>query len=167
VARFAETVLDMARGTWNGPTRLGPFSFAVMAACTIAPVVGPPEPATRPVRSFEISALRETGILDRLLHREIGVGRTVAHEAHQAAVDQLLDVELQGAGDLAAEAQVAILRHELDARLAFLQRLRDLGGVVADRGDDAEARDDDAPHQTAAAGGAASFTRPTFMSIAS
>ncbi len=39
----------------NGPTFLGPFSLVISAACTIAPVVGPPEPATTPVRSFEIS----------------------------------------------------------------------------------------------------------------
>ena len=40
VARLADTVLDMARGTMNGPMRLGPFSLAVIADWTIAPVVG-------------------------------------------------------------------------------------------------------------------------------
>ena len=52
---MADTVLDMAFGTMNGPTLLGPFSLVIRAACTIAPVVGPPEPATTPVRSLEIS----------------------------------------------------------------------------------------------------------------
>ena len=46
----------MALGTTKGPTFLGPFSLVIRAACTIAPVVGPPEPATTPVRSLEISA---------------------------------------------------------------------------------------------------------------
>ena len=44
----------------------------------------------------------KTGVLDRLLHGEVGVGRAVAHEAHKAPVDQLFRIELQGAGDLAA-----------------------------------------------------------------
>ena len=56
VARLADTVLDMARGTMNGPMRFGPFSLAMIADCTMAPVVGPPDPATTPVRSLEISA---------------------------------------------------------------------------------------------------------------
>ena len=90
--------------------------------------------------------LAEARVGDRLLHGEIGVGRAVAHEAAQAAVDQLVDVDLQRAGDLAAEAELRVLRHELDAGLAVLQRLRDLGGVVADRGDDAQAGDDDTLH---------------------
>jgi hypothetical protein len=52
---LADTVLDMA-GHHERPDRLGPFSLAMIADWTMAPVVGPPEPATRPVRAFEISA---------------------------------------------------------------------------------------------------------------
>jgi hypothetical protein len=91
-------------------------------------------------------AVGQAGVGDRLLHGEVGVGGTIAHEAHETAVDQLLDVHLERAGDLAAEAEVAILGHELDAGCAVLQRFRDLGGIVADRGDDTEAGDDDALH---------------------
>ena len=52
----------------------------------------------------------------------------------------------QRAGDLAAEAQFAVLRHQFDAGLAVPQGLRDLGGIVSDRGDDTEAGNDDAFH---------------------
>ena len=58
----------------------------------------------------------------------------------QAAVDQLVDVDLERAGDLAAKAEFAVLRNELDAGLAVPQRARHLGGIVADRRDDAQAR---------------------------
>ncbi len=56
VARQALTVEDMPRVTMNGPMRLGaPRSITVWnAACRLA-VLGPPEPAIRPVRSFETS----------------------------------------------------------------------------------------------------------------
>ena len=33
---MAETVLDIARGTMNGPTRFGPFSLAMMADCSVS-----------------------------------------------------------------------------------------------------------------------------------
>src|ERR1700741_1350818 len=53
----AEQVDDIARGTWNGPTRFGPLagSRAVSADCTMARVDGPPEPMIRPVRSLTMS----------------------------------------------------------------------------------------------------------------
>ena len=56
------------------------------------------------------------------------------------------DVDLRPAVHLAAEAVLGVLRREADARAAGLQRRRDLLGVVADRGDDAEAGDHDAAH---------------------
>ena len=53
--RHAATVLDMVRGTMYGPTRRAPFSRSVSAASTVLAVEAPPEPATSPVRGFEIS----------------------------------------------------------------------------------------------------------------
>src|ERR1700759_3019113 len=57
VESTAEQVDDMARGTWNGPTRFGPLagSRAISAEVTIALVDGPPEPMIRPVRSLTMS----------------------------------------------------------------------------------------------------------------
>ena len=45
----------MHLGTINGPTRLGPLSRATSNACSKLAVLGPPDPATRPVLGVEIS----------------------------------------------------------------------------------------------------------------
>jgi hypothetical protein len=127
----------MARGTMNGPTFFGPFSLVIRAAARSGDHPG------AIVRDLRVA---EACVGDRLFHREIGIGCAVAHEATQAAVDQLVDIELERAGDLAPEAEFLVLRHRLDAGLALLQRLRHLGGVVADRGDDSQAGDDDTFH---------------------
>jgi hypothetical protein len=118
---LAETVLDMARGTWKGPTRLGPFSLAVIGglhdgAGGRSARAG--DDAGALVADFGVAEAR---VGNGFLHGEVGVGRTIAHEAHQAAIDQFLGIELQRTGDLAAEADLLVLRHELDARLAVLQ----------------------------------------------
>src|SRR5216683_677665 len=76
----------------------------------------------------------------------ISAACTIAHETAQAAVDQLVDIHFERAGDLAAEAEIAVLGNELDAGFAVPERARHLGGIVADRRDDAQARDDDALH---------------------
>ena len=56
MARQAETVEHMQRVTMNGPMRFGlPFSSTVRCASNRLRVDGPPEPAIRPVRSFETS----------------------------------------------------------------------------------------------------------------
>src|ERR1700683_5842738 len=54
-ASGAEGEDDIAFGTANGPTRLGPLLRVMSAASTMARVDGPPEPMTMPVRSLEIS----------------------------------------------------------------------------------------------------------------
>ena len=53
VASVAEAVDDIAFGTANGPTRLGPFVRVMSAASTMARADGPPEPMTMPVRGLE------------------------------------------------------------------------------------------------------------------
>ncbi|MDT4813374.1 hypothetical protein FQZ97_463560 [compost metagenome] len=64
VARQAETVLLMVRGTRYGPMRLTPFSRRVSMASIWLMVEAPPEPATRPVRGLEIcSALRPESLM--------------------------------------------------------------------------------------------------------
>src|ERR1700683_4774543 len=55
VASVAEGEDNIAFGTANGPTRLGPLLRVISAASTMARVDGPPEPMTMPVRSLEIS----------------------------------------------------------------------------------------------------------------
>ena len=49
------SVVIIAFGTANGPTRRGPFSRVVWAAETITEVDGPPAPTMIPVRSLETS----------------------------------------------------------------------------------------------------------------
>jgi hypothetical protein len=87
VASVAEAVDDIAFGTANGPTRLGPFSRAVSAASTMVRVDGPPEPMMMPVRSLDDVAFLEAGVADRLIHGDVVPGRAAAVEAHGAAVD--------------------------------------------------------------------------------
>ena len=92
--RVAELVLDIVRGTMNGPIllRAEPFSRRSIGRLDlIARSTGPPEPMIQPgALALETSAFLEPRILDRFLHGEIVVGRPVAHEAAHAPVDRFV-----------------------------------------------------------------------------
>src|SRR5690606_18272613 len=67
-------------------------------------------------------------------------------EAPDLAVDVLVEVDLQGAMDVAAKAHVRVGIAELDPRPAGLERVQHLGFVVADAGDDTQSGDDNSAH---------------------
>ena len=75
-----------------------------------------------------------------------------------------IQIDLQAAMDMTAEAHLGVFGRIGDARLAALQRRRDLGLVVADRGNDPDAGDDDPAHVYAAL---SSVKRPTRNLVAS
>ena len=50
----------------------------------------------------------EPRIFESLLHRQIGVSRRIAHEAQNLAVDQLFEVQVDRAGDLATQPHIGI-----------------------------------------------------------
>ncbi|MNC95269.1 hypothetical protein D3C83_123480 [compost metagenome] len=79
-------------------------------------------------------------------------GRGVALEAALLAVDAGVQVDLGHAADVAAEAQLLVLRNELDAGTQVAQRVGDAGAVIAEAGNDAQAGDDDAFHGEALRG---------------
>ena len=108
VASVAEAVDDIALGTANGPTRLGPLLRVMSAASTMVRVEGPPEPMMMPVRSLEISLVFEAGVADRLLHGDVVPGGAAAEEAHGAAVDATCRIERRRAVHLAAEAELGV-----------------------------------------------------------
>src|SRR3990172_6446195 len=56
VARHADTVLLMVRGTWYGPTRRKPFARKVSADQTRLALDAPPEPAINPLRACDTAA---------------------------------------------------------------------------------------------------------------
>ena len=89
---------------------------------------------------------RQAGIGDRVLHRHVGVGGGIGHEASQLAIDARLEIDLGTPGDMAAETVFDLFRIDPDAGAALAQRSRDAGAVVAEAGRQAEAGDDDAFH---------------------
>jgi hypothetical protein len=105
---------------------------------------------------------RQARLRDRLLHRQVGICRRIAHEAQRAAVDLGLEVQGRSAADLATQAAFGIGRVEADAGATGLQAGRHVVEVVAQARHDALAGDDDAPHQKASV----DVNRPTFRSMA-
>ena len=53
---MADAVDDIAFGTANGPTRLGPLLRVMSAASTMVRADGPPEPMMMPVRTSDTSS---------------------------------------------------------------------------------------------------------------
>ena len=70
----------------------------------------------------------------------------VGVEAHGAAVDQGFRVQRRRAMHLAAKTKFGVFIGPDDAGARLAQRGENLLGVVADRGNNANACDDDAPH---------------------
>lgn len=145
VARQADTVLPMVRVTRYGPMRLTPFSRRVSMASIWFRVEAPPEPAIRPVRGWK-SVPSQAGVLDRLLHRQVGVSGGIAHEAEDLAIDQLFEVQVDRTGNVAAQAHLGVGRIEANAGPTRTE----VGGngvfVIAEAGNDAQTGDNDATH---------------------
>ncbi|MOA06412.1 hypothetical protein D3C78_1260440 [compost metagenome] len=90
--------------------------------------------------------LAQAGILDRLLHGQVGEGGGVTHEAVDLAVDQRFEVEVDGAGNLAAQPHVGIGLIEADTWAAGAQAGGNGLFVIAQAGHDAHPGDHDAAH---------------------
>ena len=105
---------------------------------------------------------RQTGLLDGLLHRQIRVGRRVAHETQRAAVDHRIERQLGAAAHLAAQAALGVDRVEAQARTPFAQAVRHVRAVVAQARDDALTGDDDSTHQKPSV----DVNKPTLRSVA-
>jgi hypothetical protein len=105
-----------------------------------------------PVRGLTMSLVSspesrlQPGIGDGLVHGDMVPGGAGGVEAHGAAVDELFGVERRRAVNLAAKAQLGVFFGPHDAGPRLAQRSRDFLDVVADRRDNADAGDDDAPH---------------------
>src|SRR5690625_1875007 len=91
-------------------------------------------------------ALAKAGVGDGLLHGNIIIGCSGTHEAQQAPVDVIFELDVKGAFDLTAKALFGIVFGKDNAGPAGAQRFHDLLAVVADTGDDAQTGDDDASH---------------------
>jgi hypothetical protein len=88
----------------------------------------------------------QAGVSDRVFHGQVGVGRSVADEAIDLAIDQLFEVEVDGAGNLATQTHFSIFRVEPDARAACTQVSGDGLFVIAQARNDAQTSDNDAAH---------------------
>ena len=99
-----------------------------------------------PVRSVGDFVGREAAVDDRLIHRDVVPGGAAAVEPHRPAVDHLFGAEGRRALDLGAKAEFGEFLGPRDAGFAGVKAGHHFLGVVADRGDDAHAGDDDAPH---------------------
>ncbi len=107
--------------------------------------------------------LVEAGVGDGVAHRQVGIRGGIAHEALELAVDQRVQVELDLAADLAAQADLGMVGQEGQARTAFAQRARYAVQIVAQATGDAHAGDDDATH---AQKPSVEVNRPTRRSLA-
>ena len=132
--------------TQYGPTRFTPFSRMMSAASTWFDDEAPPEPAMMPVRSFETSASVSPASAMAWLHRDVGEGRRIAHEAQLLAVDLCREIHVGAARHVAAEPHLGIFRDEADARAALAQRRGDGLLAVAQARYDSHAGDDDSAH---------------------
>ena len=117
----------------------------------MARVDGPPEPMISPVRSFDTSLGASPLSQDRLIHRDMVPGGSAAMKTHGAAVEEFFGLQARGALDLAAEAEFGVFLGARNAGLGLAQARQHFLRVVADRGDDPHAGDDDASHPFAPA----------------
>ena len=89
----------------------------------------------------------QPGILDRLLQGQVGIGRGVAHEALDLAVDvQRIHVQRHRAAHLAAHADFGVGRVEADARTTLAQMAGHAFQVIAEAGNQPHSGDHDAAH---------------------
>src|SRR5450830_1093844 len=88
----------------------------------------------------------QTGVGDGVFHGQVGVSRRVTDEAIDLAIDQLFEIEVNGAGNLATQTHFGIFRVEADARAACTQVSGDGLFVIAQARNDAQTSDNDAAH---------------------
>lgn len=88
----------------------------------------------------------QAGILDGILHGQVGVRGGMADEAVHLAVDQFFQIEVDGAGNLATQTHFGIFRVEADARAACPQVCGDGVFVIAQARNDAQTSDNNAAH---------------------
>jgi hypothetical protein len=89
---------------------------------------------------------RQTGVGNRLIHRDVVPGRAAAVKRIVAAIHQAFNVHRRHAVHLATEAKIDIILGGIDARFGSTQAFEHLIGGVANGGHDAHPGDDDTPH---------------------
>ena len=93
-------------------------------------------------------ALLQGGIGDGLAHRDIAVGRAVAHKAPQFAVNPRVQIDINRAMHMRAQAEFGIFGGARDAGDAVFERGQHLPPVIPDTRHDPHAGDND-PFQCA------------------
>ena len=93
-----------------------------------------------------MSLVLQPGIGDGLIHGDMVPGGAVGMEAHGAAIDQGFRIERRRAMHLTTKTKLGVFIGPDDAGARRAQRGENLVGVIADRGNNANAGDDDAPH---------------------
>ncbi|RMO46924.1 hypothetical protein ALQ40_101305, partial [Pseudomonas syringae] len=83
---------------------------------------------------------------DSVFHRQVGIGCRMADEAEDLAIDQLFQIQVDGAGNLAAQTHFGIFRVEADARAVSTQVSGDGLFVIAQAGNNTQTSDNDAAH---------------------
>ena len=107
-------------------------------------------------------AFVQAGIGDGVAHGHVAVGRCVAHETLELAVHLRVQVDLDLAADLAAQAGFGVVGQGDDAGAAVTQGAGDGIQIVAKAGRDAHAGNDDTTHQKLSV----EVNRPTRRSLA-
>jgi len=105
---------------------------------------------------------RQPGMGHRIARCDVGIGRGLAHETLQLAVDLRVQVNVHTAANLAAHANLGVVFQPGDAGALLAQGGRDGVQIIAQARGDAHSGDDDAPHQKFSV----EVNRPTFRSLA-
>ncbi|RMP28588.1 hypothetical protein ALQ26_05977 [Pseudomonas amygdali pv. lachrymans] len=90
--------------------------------------------------------LGKTRISDCVFHRQVGISCRMTDEAKDLAIDQLFQIQVDGAGNLAAQTHFGIFRVEADARAVSTQVSGDGLFVIAQAGNNTQTSDNDAAH---------------------
>jgi hypothetical protein len=122
-------------GTANGPTR-GTARTHDDAGPLVRDLIG-----------------RKAAVHDRLIHRDMAPSRSAAMEAHRPSIDHVLGAQRWRSVNLRAKAELSQSVGARDSRPAGVKARGHFLRVVSDRGHDAHARDNNAPHSLASTGG--------------
>ena len=147
VDRVAEGPELIALGTAKGPMRLGPLARGRVGRLDDGAGGGAAGADDQAGALVGDLGRGEAGVGDRLLHGDVGIGRAGGEEPRGPPVDQRFPVDGRRGVDLAAEAQLGIVRRRDDAGARLPQRGGDLLGAIADRRDDAHAGDHHSAHE--------------------
>ena len=85
-----------------------------------------------PVRTLETSVGSRPEVLDRLLHRDVIPRRTLAEEAHGAAIDHIGRIDRRRALHLRAETKLRVFFRARDSGLRLMEARKHFLGVVSD-----------------------------------